>query len=208
MPPEATKIEIALHGLDGVSTAHDAPSLSFRRSLDPGPEYARLEGQFASLKYVELPFCIFKRQHPRHFAIMAIPSPSTMPDLSEVLERIGLSTYLSTLYENGFRNWETVVDITEEDLTTLNFKLGHRRALQREIATWRGVPQSLSLDLDAASPEPTPISSSALETLARQQTTPPPREKRRYRRHPRADTHAPKKPKTACMLCTYPVACT
>jgi hypothetical protein len=135
---------------------------------------------------------------------MAIPSPSTltMPELSQVLERIGLSTYLSILFENGFRNWETVVDITEEDLTTLNFKLGHRRALQREIATWRGVLQTLSLDPDATSPEPTPISISALETLARQQITPPPREKRRYRRHPRADPHAPKKPKTACMLCT------
>lgn len=132
---------------------------------------------------------------------MVIPSPSTpaMPELSEVLERIGLSTYFPVLSENGFRNWETVVDITEEDLTALNFKLGHRRALQREIATWRGVPQTLSLDPDATSPETTPISTSALETLARQQYTPPPREKRRYRRHPRADPHAPKKPKTACM---------
>ena len=133
---------------------------------------------------------------------MAIPSPSTptMPELSEVLERIGLTTYLQILSENGFRSWEIVVDITEEDLTALNFKLGHRRALQREIATWRGIPQSLSLDPDAASPALTPISTSALETLARQQSTPPPREKRRYRRHPRADVNAPKKPKTACML--------
>lgn len=132
---------------------------------------------------------------------MAIPSPSTptMPELKEVLERIGLTTYLLVLSENGFHNWETVVDITEEDLTTLNFKLGHRRALQREIATWRGVPQSLSLDSDATSSEPTFLSTSALETLARQTSTPP-REKRRYRRHPRPDSNAPKKPKTACML--------
>ena len=137
---------------------------------------------------------------------MAIPSPSTptptptstMPELTEVLGRIGLSTYLPVLSENGFHNWETVVDITEDDLTTLDFKLGHRRALQREIATWRGIPQTISLDLDTASPEPTSLSTSALETLARQQSTPPPREKRRYRRHPRADSHAPKKPKTAC----------
>lgn len=121
-----------------------------------------------------------------------------MPELNEVLERIGLATYLQTLFENGFRNWETVVDITEEDLTTLNFKLGHRRALQREIATWRGVPPSLSLEQDVTSPEPTSLSSSALETWARQTSTPPPREKRRYRRHPRADSNAPRKPKTAC----------
>ncbi len=135
---------------------------------------------------------------------MAIPSPSTptMPELSEVLGRIGLSTYLPVLTENGFGNWETVVDITEDDLTTLDFKLGHRRALQREIATWRGIPQTLSLDLEMASPESTSLSTSALETFARQQTSPPPREKRRYRRHPRADSHAPKKPKTACMLFT------
>jgi hypothetical protein len=134
---------------------------------------------------------------------MAIPSPSTaipMPALSDALARIGLTNYLQVLSENGFRDWETVVDITEEDLTALNFKLGHRRALQREIATWRGVPLSLSLDAEATSPEPTSLSTSALETLARQQSTPPPREKRRYRRHPRADSNAPKKPKTACML--------
>ncbi|KAJ4361744.1 hypothetical protein N0V95_001637 [Ascochyta clinopodiicola] len=120
-----------------------------------------------------------------------------MPELSEVLERIGLSSYLSVLSTNGFQDWETVVDITEEDLTALDFKLGHRRALQREIATWRGIPQTLSLSSEAASPEPTSLSTSALETLARQQSTPPLREKRRYRRHPRADTNAPKKPKTA-----------
>ena len=134
---------------------------------------------------------------------MAISSPSTptMPELKEVLERIGLATYLLVLSENGFHNWETVVDITEEDLTILNFKLGHRRALQREIATWRGIPQSLSLDTDTTSSDSTFLSTSALETLARQTSTPPPREKRRYRRHPRADSNAPKKPKTACMLC-------
>lgn len=133
---------------------------------------------------------------------MTIPSPSSpnmsMPELTEVLERLGLTEYLPVLSENGFHSWETVVDITEEDLTALSFKLGHRRALQREIATFRGVPSSLSLEPDCVSGEPTSLSSSALETLARQTSTPPPREKRRYRRHPRPDPNAPKKPKTAC----------
>jgi hypothetical protein len=108
-----------------------------------------------------------------------------MLDLSDVLGRLGLTGYLQSLTENGFHNWETVVDITEDDLTEMKFKLGHRRALQREIATWRGIPASLSLDA---------------ETLARQTATPPPREKRRYRRHPRPDSSAPKKPKTACTM--------
>ncbi|KAH8723444.1 hypothetical protein GQ44DRAFT_741056 [Phaeosphaeriaceae sp. PMI808] len=129
---------------------------------------------------------------------MSIPSPSspTMPELSGALERLGLAEYLQTLTENGFHNWETVLDITEEDLTALNFKLGHRRALQREIATYRGLPLSLSLEPETPSNEPISLSTSALETLTRQTTTPP-REKRRYRRHPKADENAPKKPKTA-----------
>ena len=122
-----------------------------------------------------------------------------MPNLSVVLERLGLTEYLRVLSENGFHNWETVVDITEDDLTALHFKLGHRRALQREIATFRGIPSSLSLGPESLSPEPTSLSTSALETLTRQTSTPPPREKRRYRRHPRPDNNAPKKPKTACM---------
>lgn len=132
---------------------------------------------------------------------MLIPAPSspTMPELSEVLTRMGLSNYLQALTDNGFHSWETVVDITEEDLTALDFKLGHRRALQREIATYRGLPSTLSLSVETetVSPEPTSLSSSALETLARQTSTPT-REKRRYRRHPKADENAPKKPKTAC----------
>jgi hypothetical protein len=131
---------------------------------------------------------------------IASPSSSTMPELREVLERLGLTEYLQVLTENGFHNWDTVVDITEEDLTTLNFKLGHRRALQREIATYRGLPSSLSLDPETLSIEPTNLSTSALEILARQTSTPPPREKRRYRRHPRPDPNAPKKPKTACTM--------
>jgi hypothetical protein len=132
-------------------------------------------------------------------AIPTFPSP-TVPDLTEVLERLGLTQYAQVLSDNGFHNWETVVDITEDDLTTLEFKLGHRRLLQREIATYRGIPQSLSLEPDTNSPEPTSLSTSALESFTRQTTTPPPREKRRYRRHPRADPNAPKKPKTACTL--------
>lgn len=122
----------------------------------------------------------------------------TMPDLADVLERLGLSPYFASLSENGFHSWETVLDITEEDLTALHFKLGHRRTLQREIATFRGVPATLALEPDATVPEQPALSTSALECLTRQTSTPPPREKRRYRRHPRPDAHAPKKPKTAC----------
>jgi hypothetical protein len=124
-----------------------------------------------------------------------------MPDLHEVLQRLGLSGYGQALTENGFHSWEAVLDITEDDMTELKFKLGHRRLLQREIATYRGVPKSSSLEPEIDSSEPISLSTLALESFTRQTSTPPPREKRRYRRHPRPDPHAPKKPKTACMLC-------
>ncbi|KAF2475563.1 uncharacterized protein BDR25DRAFT_213998 [Lindgomyces ingoldianus] len=124
------------------------------------------------------------------------PLNVTPPSLAEALERLGLSEYLGTLTDNGFSTWETVLDITEDDLTALNFKLGHRRTLQREIASFRGIPSSLSLETDGTSTGPSSLSTSALETLSRS-TSAPSREKRRYRRHPRPDNNAPKKPKTA-----------
>jgi hypothetical protein len=125
---------------------------------------------------------------------------ASTPVLADVLEHLGLSEYLDALVENGFRDWDTVVDITEDDLTTLNFKLGHRRTLQREIATFRGIPQSEALESDVISVEDGSFSASALESLSVSGSTPAPREKRRYRRHPRPDNNAPKKPKTACTL--------
>ena len=128
---------------------------------------------------------------------MSTPPPP-LPQLPQVLERLGLTSYLDALIENGFHSWETVLDITEEDLTALNFKLGHRRTLQREIATYRGLPSSLALDEPSPLDQPV-LSTSALETLTRSTQSALPREKRRYRRHPRPDANAPKKPKTACM---------
>lgn len=125
-------------------------------------------------------------------------SAITVPELSDVLGRLGLNEYLDVLTRNGFRNWDTVLDITEDDLTALNFKLGHRRTLQREIATFRGVPLSESIEPDLSPSEQASLSSSALECLTGQLSSPPAREKRRYRRHPRPDANAPKKPKTAC----------
>ncbi|KAF2492338.1 hypothetical protein BU16DRAFT_620722 [Lophium mytilinum] len=118
-----------------------------------------------------------------------------MADLIEILERLGLRDYYSAMHENGFETWERVQDISEDDLQQLGFKLGHRRALQREIATFRGLHTSLSL-----APEPITGSDtlSALECSCAQRSTARTREgKRKYRRHPQLDSRAPKKPKTA-----------
>ncbi|KAF2196467.1 hypothetical protein GQ43DRAFT_383250 [Delitschia confertaspora ATCC 74209] len=121
----------------------------------------------------------------------------TMYTLSKILTRLGLERYLDTLVENGFSTWETVLDITEEDLTRLNFKLGHRRTLQREIATYRGLPPTYSLEGDITLNSISSASASVQEALSSQDGDPSGREKRRYRRHPRPDQNAPKKPKTA-----------
>jgi hypothetical protein len=128
-----------------------------------------------------------------------------MPVLTEVLERLDLAVYVDVLVANGFHDWDTVVDITEEDLTSMRFKLGHRRALQRAIATYRGIPHSESLpDAEPTASGPASLSRAALESLSITTSTANTKEKRRYRRHPRPDSNAPKKPKTACMAFTCP----
>ncbi len=55
-------------------------------------------------------------------------------NLRAKLECLGLSQYLKILIDNGFDNWNKVLDITEEDLYNLGFGLDHGRILQSEIA--------------------------------------------------------------------------
>lgn len=118
---------------------------------------------------------------------------ASMPDLQAILDRLGLGQYFEALTAHGFYNWETVLDITEADFVSLGFKLGHRRILQREIATFRGIPSVEPLELN----DPSSLSTSSLEGISLHSPAPPHREKRRYRRHPRPDPNAPKRPKTA-----------
>jgi hypothetical protein len=58
--------------------------------------------------------------------------------LLEYLTRIRLAQYVSVLGENGYTSWSQLLKVTEEDLHRLGFKLGHRRRLQREVATAEG----------------------------------------------------------------------
>ncbi|KAG0124398.1 hypothetical protein HOY82DRAFT_182721 [Tuber indicum] len=118
-----------------------------------------------------------------------------MTDLEEVLARLGLSQYLGRLSEEGFEKWEAVMDITEQDLAFLNFKLGHRRLLQREIASARGVPPTQALTSvhnypsDDIEPEdrssPKPFKQDSGKGIA-------PTGKRKYRRHPKVPLHRAK----------------
>ncbi|TID20826.1 hypothetical protein E6O75_ATG05591 [Venturia nashicola] len=120
-----------------------------------------------------------------------------MESLKMNLKQLGLAQYAEALVENGFEDWATVLDITEDDLDELGFKLGHRRILQREIALQQERP---TLPGDRRTPSTTPTENEAISpTTAAENLSnaPEKRTKRRYRWHPRADPNAPKRPKTA-----------
>jgi hypothetical protein len=116
-------------------------------------------------------------------------------DLREQLESLGLGQYFAVFTDNGFDDWDTLLDITEEDLRDLDVKLGHRRVLQREIAS-RRAPATMTdppaAHLPAVAPQPVDASMSSSDVLPAER-----RPKRRYRWHPRPDPNAPKRPKTA-----------
>ncbi|KAF1954019.1 hypothetical protein CC80DRAFT_136122 [Byssothecium circinans] len=132
-----------------------------------------------------------------------------MSELGERLERLGLSQYLEVFVAEGFDTWEIVLDITESDLSSLKVKLGHRRKLQRAIAEYRGSSSDRPLPTgpgktasvdgsyrsgDESGPEsrPKPGESSAAGTTTST--------KRKYRRHPKPDEHAPERPPSAYVI--------
>ncbi|OCL08955.1 hypothetical protein AOQ84DRAFT_31351 [Glonium stellatum] len=133
-----------------------------------------------------------------------------MNDLGERLERLGLSQYLEVFVAEGFDSWETVLDITESDLNHLNVKLGHRRKLQRAIAETRGQFHERALNLvrgkassvdesyrsDESASETKPTKKGEASTVAGGSTS----TKRKYRRHPKPDEHAPERPPSAYVI--------
>ena len=123
-------------------------------------------------------------------------------ELSMALARLGLSQYEECLRENGFEEWETVIAITESDMTKLGFRLGDRRRLQRailECGSSRAVPVKDGTENIPVIYEGLPDTGEPSKVMPRssQQAM---RTTRPYRRHPRPDPHAPPKPKTAYVL--------
>ncbi|KAH8731470.1 hypothetical protein GQ44DRAFT_722439 [Phaeosphaeriaceae sp. PMI808] len=135
-----------------------------------------------------------------------------MSDLRQQLARLGLAQYFDAFTAEGFDTWETVLDITESDLSLLSVKLGHRRKLQRAIAESRGQTSDRPLPIslgrttsvdgsyrsgDESGPEskakhgeaPTPSASTTGTTT-----------KRKYRRHPKPDEYAPERPPSAYVI--------
>jgi hypothetical protein len=130
-----------------------------------------------------------------------------MTELEEIFQELGISQYLDVFIEHGFDTWATIQDITESDLDVLGVKLGHRRKLQRRIAISRG----LSPDRALASPTPnTPVDdrqadeqrASAAKAEVKDAGTGSSSQgsKRKYRRHPKPDEHAPDRPPSAYVI--------
>jgi hypothetical protein len=106
----------------------------------------------------------------------------------------GLTQYLEVLVRNGFDDWNTVLDIQEEDLEAMGFKLGHRRKLQRHITNHSSptIPaQSPTLFFDNDLTKAKCMDEA--RTLARVR-------KRSYNRRPKSDMNAPTKPKSGYVL--------
>ncbi|KAF2854648.1 hypothetical protein T440DRAFT_514540 [Plenodomus tracheiphilus IPT5] len=132
-----------------------------------------------------------------------------MSDLKDRLARLGLSQYHQAFAAEGFDTWETVVDITESDLSHLSVKLGHRRKLQRAIAESRGQSSDRPLSTSAGR-APSPDRSyrsddSGPEGKSRQgeasvASNSGTSTKRKYRRHPKPDEHAPERPPSAYVI--------
>ncbi|KFY50476.1 hypothetical protein V495_00239 [Pseudogymnoascus sp. VKM F-4514 (FW-929)] len=70
-----------------------------------------------------------------------------METLADILHSLGISKYLGSFIAAGFLTWTDLLDITEAELESLDVKRGHRRKLQRRIATERGFPRALPLHL-------------------------------------------------------------
>jgi hypothetical protein len=70
-------------------------------------------------------------------------------DVTQLLNRLGLSHYQERLADNGFDSLECLYGITEHDFETLDIERGDRRRLQQELR--RREAQNSSRDLAASS---------------------------------------------------------
>ncbi|KAF4505196.1 hypothetical protein G6O67_007171 [Ophiocordyceps sinensis] len=123
-------------------------------------------------------------------------------ELEAIFAELGLSQYLDSFIDQGFDAWDTILDIQESDLDALGVKLGHRRKLQRRIANARGIAPSVSL----ASTSKQSFEENKQDSPRRESCRPEAGNetagvtKRKYRRHPKPDEHAPERPPSAYVL--------
>lgn len=122
-----------------------------------------------------------------------------MADLELTLSWLDMSQYLDRFLDAGFDSWETVLEITEDDLEALNVDLGHRRKLQREIANTRRLAQDPAFVVPLYPTIGDPHHDGRF-TGNRDDVQPPSQGKRGYRHHPKPNPNAPERPYSAYVL--------
>ncbi len=125
-----------------------------------------------------------------------------MADLELTLSWLDMSQYFDHFVRAGFDSWETMLEITEQDLESLNVELGHRRKLQREIANTRRLSQDPAFvtplyDILSHEKNSEPVSRPA---SLKDDAFGPVTGKRGYRHHPKPDVNAPERPYSAYVL--------
>jgi hypothetical protein len=129
-----------------------------------------------------------------------------MSELEHILAELGLSTYLHDFLEQGFDTWYTILDIKESDFDVLGVKLGHRRKLQRKIASLRGLSSDRALESPGNTPgdggHPDKQNAGGAKVAAKGSGSGIQGAKRKYRRHPKPDENAPKRPPSAYVIFT------
>ncbi|KAI8095811.1 high mobility group box domain-containing protein, partial [Thamnidium elegans] len=66
-------------------------------------------------------------------------------NVTDFLKELNLQQYVTAFIDEGFESLPAIREITEEDLIALNVKRGHRRVIQRGIATLNGIPKNQPL---------------------------------------------------------------
>ena len=121
------------------------------------------------------------------------------------LSHLGLGEYFEVLVSHGFDTWDNLTDISEETMAELGVRLGHRRKLQREIASYQGQPRTQPLfsppavdgGLQDSEEEPKSPHAGQDELETKTEST---QLKRRYRHLQRKDPHAPRRSSCAYVL--------
>lgn len=65
----------------------------------------------------------------------------------DFLRKCNLLEYYDRFIAEGYDQLQSLLDVTEADLIAMDVKRGHRRRLQREIVTAKGVPPNIPLPL-------------------------------------------------------------
>ncbi|KAI8145914.1 hypothetical protein BJV82DRAFT_602726 [Fennellomyces sp. T-0311] len=69
------------------------------------------------------------------------PNESGHNEVRDLLSRCKLLQYMEIFINEGFDTLKSLCEVSEDDMIAMKVKRGHRRLIQREIATLKGIPR-------------------------------------------------------------------